>query len=73
MGNLKLKIEFVWLFLLLPVSFLFDYPIVLKTIFTVVSFGFVFVYLWKNKAFSFKVLPHFLKPLMKLQQLVFFY
>jgi len=65
MGGVKLKIEFLWLFLLLPVSFLFVYPVVLKTIFTVVSFGFVFVYLWKNKGFSFKVRPHFWKFFMK--------
>ena len=72
MENLKLKLEFIWLFLILPVSFLFDYPVVLKTVFTVVSFGFIFVYLWKNKAFSFRVLPHFWKPFMKTTIVRFF-
>jgi len=65
MGKLKLKIEFIWLFLILPVSFLFDYPVILKTILTTISFGFVFAYLWKNKAFNFIVAAHFWKPFMK--------
>jgi len=72
MGDLKLKIEFIWLFLILPVSFLFDYPVVLKSIFTVVSFSFVFVYLWKNKAFNFKVSLHFWKSFMKTITVRFF-
>jgi len=65
MEKLNLKIEFLWLFLILPVSFLFAYPVVLKIIFTVVSFGFVVVYLWKNKVFNFKVQSHFWKSFLK--------
>ncbi|NQY05581.1 MAG: CPBP family intramembrane metalloprotease [Flavobacteriaceae bacterium] len=57
-----LTIEFIWFYLLLPVSFLFEYPSAIKVLLAILSFTFIFRYLWKHKAFNFKTKQEYWKP-----------
>lgn len=47
----KLILEFSWLYLILPVSYLWDYPVPIKMALALISFAFIFRYLWVKKAF----------------------
>jgi membrane protease YdiL (CAAX protease family) len=60
-----LYLEFLFLFVLLPLSFLIAYPIAIKAVLTILSFGYIIWYLSSNKAFTFYISPSLWKPFLK--------
>lgn len=68
--KVKLIVEFSWLYLILPISYLWDYPVPIKMTLALISFAFIFRYLWINKAFRFgydsaTIIPFFKTVLLR--------